>query len=115
VLLGFLTAGDPVQAMLEWVAHQMMLIEAENKVGAEKGKLAKDRETYFSGGPGAADGHTPGNDLPLHPEAEEGRLRTLFRDREGTLRDGPGDAGPGNLHQRRLDTADRALGLGSGR
>jgi len=27
-----------VQAMLEWVAHQMMLIEAEGKVGAEKGK-----------------------------------------------------------------------------
>jgi hypothetical protein len=28
VLLGFLTADDPVQAMLEWLAHQMMLIEA---------------------------------------------------------------------------------------
>lgn len=49
VLLGFLTADDPVQAMLEWVAHQMMLIEAENKVGAEKGKHAKERKTCFSG------------------------------------------------------------------
>jgi putative transposase len=49
VLLGFLTADDPVQAMLEWVAHQMMLIEAENKVGAEKGKHSKDRKTHFSG------------------------------------------------------------------
>jgi hypothetical protein len=28
LLFGFLTADDPVQVMLEWVAHQMMLIEA---------------------------------------------------------------------------------------
>jgi len=49
VLLGFLTADDPVQAVLEWAVHQMMLIEAENKVGAEKGKHSKDRKTHFSG------------------------------------------------------------------
>jgi len=35
--------------MLEWVARQMMLIEAEAKVGAEKGKHSKNRRTYFSG------------------------------------------------------------------
>lgn len=49
VLLGFITERDPVLAMLEWVAHQMMLIEAEARVGAEKGKHSKDRKTYFSG------------------------------------------------------------------
>jgi putative transposase len=49
VLLGFITEKDPVLAMLEWVAHQMMLIEAEAKVGAEKGKHSKKRRTYFSG------------------------------------------------------------------
>jgi putative transposase len=49
VLLGFIAEKDPVLAMLEWIAHQMMLIEAEGKVGAEKGKHAKDRKTYFSG------------------------------------------------------------------
>jgi len=49
VLLGFITEDDPVLAMLEWVAHQMMLIEAEGKVGAEKGKHSKARKTYFSG------------------------------------------------------------------
>ena len=49
VLLGFITDKDPVFAMLEWVAHQMMLIEAEGKVGAEKGKHSKKRKTYFSG------------------------------------------------------------------
>jgi hypothetical protein len=29
VLLQFITEMDPILAMLEWVAHQMMLIEAE--------------------------------------------------------------------------------------
>jgi transposase-like protein len=47
--LGFISEDDLVLAMLEWVAHQMMLIEAEGKVGAEKGKHSKDRKTYFSG------------------------------------------------------------------
>jgi putative transposase len=46
--LGFITEKDPVLAMLEWVAHQMMLIEAEGKVGAEKGKHSRHRQTYFS-------------------------------------------------------------------
>jgi len=49
VLLGFITEQDPVLAMQEWVARQMMLIEAEAKVGAEKGKHSSDRKTYFSG------------------------------------------------------------------
>jgi transposase-like protein len=49
VLLGFITEKDPVLAMLEWVAHQMMLIEAEGRVGAEKGKHSRHRKTYFSG------------------------------------------------------------------
>lgn len=49
VLLGFISEDDPVLAMLEWGAHQMMLIEAEGKVGAEKGKHSKKRKTYFSG------------------------------------------------------------------
>jgi putative transposase len=48
-LLQFVSEPDPVLAMLEWVAGQMMLIEAEAKVGAEKGRHAKDRRTYFSG------------------------------------------------------------------
>lgn len=49
VLTGFITEKDPVLAMLEWIAHQMMLVEAEGKVGAEKGKHSRDRRTYFSG------------------------------------------------------------------
>jgi len=49
VLLGFISEDGPVLAMLEWVAHQMMLIEAESKVKAEKGKHSKARKTYLSG------------------------------------------------------------------
>ena len=48
-LLQFVTEPDPVLAMLEWVAEQMMQIEAEAKVGAEKGKHSRVRTTYFSG------------------------------------------------------------------
>ena len=48
-LLRFVTEPDPVLAMLEWVAGQMMQIEAEAKVGAEKGKHSKVRMTHFSG------------------------------------------------------------------
>ena len=48
-LLQFVTEPDPVLAMLEWVAGQMMQIEAEAKVGAEKGKHSKIRTTHFSG------------------------------------------------------------------
>jgi len=36
-LLQFVNELDPVLAMLEWVAGQMMLLEAEAKVEAEKG------------------------------------------------------------------------------
>ncbi len=49
VLLGFLAEQDPVLAMLEWMAQQMMLVEAESKVGAEKHKQSKERVTHFSG------------------------------------------------------------------
>ena len=49
VLLGFISEQDPVLAMLEWVAQQMMQIEAEAKVGAKKGEHSKERRTYFSG------------------------------------------------------------------
>ncbi len=48
-LLQLITEPDPVLAMLEWVAGQMMQIEAEAKVGAEKGRHSKRRRTYFSG------------------------------------------------------------------
>jgi len=35
--------------MLKWVMGQMMKIEAEAKVGAEKGRHTRERAIYFSG------------------------------------------------------------------
>jgi transposase-like protein len=35
--------------MLQWVTQQLMEIEAANKVGVEKGKHSRERNTYFSG------------------------------------------------------------------
>jgi len=48
-LLQFITEPDPFLSMLKWVMTEMMRIEAEAKVGATKGKHAKERTTYFSG------------------------------------------------------------------
>lgn len=45
----FINHNGPLLAILEWLAYQLMQIEAEGKVGASKGKHSKERRTYFSG------------------------------------------------------------------
>jgi transposase-like protein len=47
--MDFVTEEDPLLAMLEWTAKQLMQIEAEAKVGARKGTHSKTRSTHFSG------------------------------------------------------------------
>jgi len=49
ILVDFIGREDPILAMLEWTAQQMMQIEAEAKVGAKKGEHSKERQTHFSG------------------------------------------------------------------
>jgi transposase-like protein len=49
LLVEFIGQEDPLLAMLEWTAQQMMQIEAEGIVGAQKGEHSKERRTYFSG------------------------------------------------------------------
>lgn len=49
ILVEFIGQEDPILAMLEWTAQQMMQIEAEAKVGAAKGEHSQERKTYFSG------------------------------------------------------------------
>ncbi|MCF7805305.1 MAG: transposase, partial [Candidatus Marinimicrobia bacterium] len=49
LLSQFVNEADPLQAMLEWIAHQMMQVEASQKVGAPKGTHSTQRKTYFSG------------------------------------------------------------------
>ena len=48
-LLQFLTEADPLLSMLQWLTQQLMQMEAELKVGAEKGRHIVLRNTYFSG------------------------------------------------------------------
>lgn len=48
-LLDFITEPDPLLSMLEWLTHRLMQIEAEAKVGVEKGKHDETRTTHFSG------------------------------------------------------------------
>ena len=38
ILVDFIGQENPILAMLEWTAQRMMEIEAEAKVGAEKGR-----------------------------------------------------------------------------
>jgi len=45
----FITEEDPILAMLEWTAQQMMQMEAEARVGDEKGKQNREKKTHFSG------------------------------------------------------------------
>jgi putative transposase len=49
ILVDFIGQEDPILAMLEWTAQQMMQVEAEAKVGARKGEHSQERKTYFSG------------------------------------------------------------------
>jgi transposase-like protein len=49
LLLQFVAEQDPLLSMLEWVTQQLMEVEAENKVGVEKGKHSTERNTHFSG------------------------------------------------------------------
>jgi len=49
LLLHFMGEADPLYAMLQWLAEEMMKVEVELKVGAAKGKHTTERTTHFSG------------------------------------------------------------------
>ena len=49
LLLQFITEPDPLLAMLQWLTEQLMQSEAEEKIGAAKGKQCDSRSTHFSG------------------------------------------------------------------
>ena len=45
----FTSEEDPYASMLKWILQRLIEVEAEQKVGAPKGKHSKTRKTYFSG------------------------------------------------------------------
>lgn len=49
MLLKFLAEPDPMLAMLEWLCHQLMEVEIENKLNAGKGEHSPERVGYRSG------------------------------------------------------------------
>lgn len=49
ILAGFVASEDPMLEMLKWVMDQMMIIEAQNRVGAHKHEHSDERKTHFSG------------------------------------------------------------------
>ncbi|MBN1859728.1 transposase [Candidatus Bipolaricaulota bacterium] len=48
LLLQFVAQPNPLLAMPQWLTQQLMQLEAELKVGAQKNKHSKQRSTYFS-------------------------------------------------------------------
>ncbi len=49
MLLKFLAEADPMLAMLEWLYHQIMEVEVENRLNASKGEHSPQRLGYRSG------------------------------------------------------------------
>lgn len=49
MLLKFLGEPDPMLAMLEWLCHELMEVEIENKLNASKGEHSSERTGYRSG------------------------------------------------------------------
>jgi len=48
-LLEFVAEEDPLYAMLQWMTEKIMQLEAEQRVGAQKGEHSTERTTHFSG------------------------------------------------------------------
>ncbi len=49
MLLKFIQKPDPMLAMLEWLCHELMEVELENKLNAGKGEHSQERTGYRSG------------------------------------------------------------------
>jgi hypothetical protein len=43
LLLQFVGEADPLLSMLEWITQQLMQVEAEMRVGVEKGRHSTER------------------------------------------------------------------------
>jgi len=107
VLLGFISEQDPVLAMLEWVAQMMMEIEAESRVGAEKGKHTKRPEDILLRSQGPAHGHAVGDVIPVHPQTAQRGLYPVLYHGEETVGAGADDCSWGVELRQPGDPGDR--------
>ncbi len=113
-LLQFITEPDPFLAMLKWVMTEMMRIEAEAKVGAAKGKHAKERTNVLLRGAGPEGGYPDGDGLSSRAQGPQGRLCAVLHLGATAVRAGADRGRSRGLHQRGLDPEDRAAGPGDG-
>ena len=110
MLTGFLVEEDRLQGMLDWLAEELMRVEAEARVGAEKAKHSKERVTHFSGYRVRKLYSRVGTLYLMVSKVRKGGYIPFFlADRKGGLN----EPGPGGLYQRGLDAEDRAFGQGS--
>ena len=78
LLVEFIGQEDPILAMLEWTAQQMMQIEAEGIVGAQKGEHSKERQNILFRETGPSHGYTIRHGLSFHSQGPKGRIHSLF-------------------------------------
>lgn len=114
-LLEFIGEQDPVFAMLEWVTTRLMQIEAESKVGAQKGKHDAGRTTHFSGVRVRRFDTRMGTMYLLVPKLRKGGYVPFFvterRRSEHALIEMVLEAYANGVSTRKVDRVARALGI----
>jgi len=81
MLLKFLAEPDPMLAMLEWLCHQLMEVEIENKLNAGKGEHSPERVGYRSGTRVRRFDTRMGTYVPTCAQGSQRGIRALLCDR----------------------------------
>lgn len=114
-LLDFIAEPDPLLCMLEWITARLMQIEAETKVGAEKGKHDESRTTNFSGVRVRRFDTRLGTMYLLVPKLRKGGYVPFFvterRRSEHALIEMVLEAYTNGVSTRKVDRVARALGI----
>lgn len=114
-LLDFIAEPDPLLCMLEWITARLMQIEAETKVGAEKGKHDETRTTHFSGVRVRRFDTRLGTMYLLVPKLRKGGYVPFFvterRRSEHALIEMVLEAYANGVSTRKVDRVARALGI----
>ena len=110
MLTGFLLEDDPLRSMLEWLVGELMRVEAEAKVGAEKHKHSQERGDLFFRLQGQEAQLSGGDVVSSGAQGEEGWIHTIFCDREEMQRGSVAESGTGGFSKRGIYEEDRTSG-----
>jgi hypothetical protein len=86
--LGFITEQNLILAMLEWIAQQMMQIEAENKVGCGEGRKFQREADIFLEDHNQANGYSVGDLISFYSKTPQAWIHTVFHHGEEEIRTG---------------------------